>query len=380
MSKTSIKRVRRQFLKNAGLVLGSAALLGSCGPAETTKPSEAGGVRRRTLKMVTTWPKDFPGTGNAATRFAARVYNLSGKAISIRVYAGGELVPALSAFDAVSEGKADMYHGAEYYWQGRSPAFNFFASVPFGMTADEAMAWIQCNGGQALWDQLSARHNIKPMMCGNSGTQMGGWFNKEIQGLADLKGLRIRIPGLGGEVYARLGATPITKAGAEIFLALSQGNIDATEWIGPWNDMAFGLHTIAKFYYYPGIHEPGSILSAGINLDLWNDFTDLEKAIMVNAAEAENAYTWSEFNAENARALEELLAQHKITLQRFPDDVLQAMRHVSDQILKEVAEHDALTNRIYQSFTAARTRIAKWGEVSERAFMEARALPDRKLL
>jgi len=327
--------------------------------------------------MVTTWPKDFPGTGYAATRFAERVKNLSGGAITIRVYAGGELVPALSAFDAVSEGKADLYHGAEYYWQGRSPAFNFFASVPFGMTAGEAMAWIEFDGGQALWDELSARYDVKPFMCGNSGTQMGGWYNKEIRTLADLKGLRIRIPGLGGEVFSRLGATPVTKAGAEIFLALSQGNIDATEWIGPWNDMAFGLHTIAKYYYYPGIHEPGSILSAGINLALWNDFSETEKAIVANATVAENAVTWAEFNAENARALEALLTQHKVELKRFPDAILREMGRVSEQVLKEAAAKDDLTGRVYESFVASRGRQAKWGEISERAFMEARGLDRR---
>jgi TRAP-type mannitol/chloroaromatic compound transport system substrate-binding protein len=373
MSASRNKKARRAFLKGAGFALGAGALA-ACGQGPRQAERTAGGIRRRSLRMVTTWPKDFPGTGTAAARFAERIGTLSEGAITIRVYAGGELVPALGAFDAVSEGKADFYHGAEYYWQGRSPAFNFFAAVPFGLTAPEAMAWVDHDGGQALWDELSASFNVKPFMCGNSGTQMGGWFNKEINTLADLKGLRIRIPGLGGEVYHRLGATPVTKAGSEIFLALSQGNIDATEWIGPWNDMAFGLHTIAKYYYYPGFHEPGSILSLGVNLDLWKDFSDTEKALFANAAAAENAYTLSEFNAENGRALADLLAHHNVELRRFPDEVLRAMSRVADDILRELAGADVLTRRVVESFTAARARLAGWSDIADRAFMNARAL------
>lgn len=370
---------RRNFLKSAGVTLGAGALLAACG--EGAGPQGAGeadeAIRSRALKMVTTWPKNFPGIGTGAERFAQRVEMLSRGRIRIRVYAAGELVPALAAFDAVSEGKAEMYHGAEYYWQGRSKAFNFFAAVPFGMTASEVMAWIDHDGGQELWDELAGRYSVKPFMCGNSGAQMGGWFRKQINTLDDLKGLRIRIPGLGGEVFSRLGATPVTKAGSEIFLALSQGNIDATEWIGPWNDMAFGLHTIADYYYYPGIHEPGTVLSLGLNLDLWRDLSEVEQQIFVNAAQAENAYMWAEFNAENARALAALISEGKVQLKRFPDEILAEMNRVAQAVLEETAAGDELTGRVYRSFLASRDRQARWGEVSERAFAHARALGAR---
>ena len=368
------KLKRRTFLKGASI--GGAALLAGCGQADDQAES-GGGIKSRTqrsLKMVTTWPKNFPGIGTGAERFARRVEKLSEGAINIKVYAAGELVPALSAFDAVSKGKADMYHGAEYYWQGRSKAFNFFAAVPFGMTATEVNAWIYHDGGAQLWAELSNQFNIQPMMCGNSGCQAGGWFRKEINTLADLQGLRIRIPGLGGEVFSRLGATPVTKPGSEIFLALSQGNIDATEWIGPWNDMAFGLHTIADYYYFPGIHEPGTILSLGVNLDLWNDLNEWEQAIFRNAAASENDFMWAEFNAQNARALEALVSEHGVKLRRFSDDILMEMLKVSREVLEETAATDELTGRVYESFKASLKRQDHWGEISERAFARARAL------
>lgn len=367
---------RRTILKAAGL--SAAALLAGCG--QGSEPASGDGTapkKQRNLKMVTTWPKNFPGIGTGAERFARRVGELSEGAINIHVYAAGELAPALSAFDAVSGGKADMYHGAEYYWQGRSRAFNFFAAVPFGMTATEINAWIHHDGGQQLWDELSGRFNIKPMMCGNSGCQAGGWFRKEINTLEDLQGLRIRIPGLGGEVFRRLGATPVTKPGGEIFLALSQGNIDAAEWIGPWNDMAFGFHTIADYYYFPGIHEPGTVLSLGLNLDLWNELSAWEQTVIRTAAESENSYMWAEFNAMNARALDLLVGKHGVKLRRFSDDILREMLKVSRQVLKETAAEDDLTGRVYDSFKASLERQSFYGEVSERAFRRARMLGEK---
>ena len=367
---------RRTILKAAGL--SAAALLAGCG--QGSEPASGDGKapkKQRNLKMVTTWPKNFPGIGTGAERFARRVGELSEGTINIHGYAAGELAPALSAFDAVSGGKADMYHGAEYYWQGRSRAFNFFAAVPFGMTATEINAWIHHDGGQQLWDELSAGFNIKPMMCGNSGCQAGGWFRKEINTLEDLQGLRIRIPGLGGEVFRRLGATPVTKPGGEIFLALSQGNIDAAEWIGPWNDMAFGFHTIADYYYFPGIHEPGTVLSLGLNLDLWNELSAWEQTVIRTAAESENSYMWAEFNAMNARALDLLVNQHGVKLRRFSDDILREMLKVSHQVLKETAAEDDLTGRVYDSFKASLERQSFYGEVSERAFRRARMLGEK---
>lgn len=375
-------KTRRDFIKTVGVV-GATGMLAACGDSgdggnsggqETTSNGEAPAILRkqRTLKMVTTWPKGFPGIGTGAERLAKRISDMTDGTLDIRVYAAGELVPALGAFDAVSQGKADIYHGADYYWQGKSKAFNFFSAVPFGMTAPEMKAWIYHDGGQELWDELSAKFGVKPFMAGNSGTQMGGWFRDELKSLDDFRGLRMRMPGLGGEVISRLGATPVTKAGGEIFLALSQGNIDATEWIGPWNDLAFSFHKIAKYYYYPGIHEPGTTLAMGINLDLWQDLSATERLIIESAAAAENDYILAEFDAQNARALKTLVDEHGVKLTRFPDELLDAMGRISQEVLDETGATDDITSRVYASFRESMARTSYWGSIGERAFTAAR--------
>jgi len=368
---------RRNIIRGAGLV-GAATVVAACdgGPNSEQSGGPALIAQKRSLKMVTTWPKNFPGLGTGAERLARRIEDLSDGNLTIKVYAGGELVGPLEAFDAVSQGKADMYHGGEYYWQGKSPAFNFFCTVPMGMTAPEITSWIRFGGGQQLWDELSAKFNVKAFMAGNSGTQMGGWFNNEINSVEDFQGLRIRMPGLGGEVMKRVGATPVTKAGGEIFQALSQGNIDATEWVGPWNDLAFGFYSIVKNYYYPGIHEPGTALSLGLNLDLWNDMSATEKAWIEAATAAENDIMLAEFNANNARALDTLINEHGVNLLKFNDDILRTLGTVSNEVVAEVAEHDELSKRVYDSYMAARTGSRRWGEIAEKAFMDARNLSD----
>ncbi|GAB4121934.1 MAG: TRAP transporter substrate-binding protein [Rhodothalassiaceae bacterium] len=379
---------RRRALQAVGAIgaaaAGGAVIAAALGSSDgnsggTTGTLSSGGVTQaaRTLRMVTTWPRDFPGLGTGAERLARRIEAASGGALRVIVHAAGELVPALAAFDAVSSGKADLYHGAEYYWQGRSPAFNFFAAVPMGLTAAETNAWIRFGGGQQLWDRLSARFNIKPLIAGNTGVQMGGWFKRPIRSLADFQGLRIRMPGLGGEVMKRLGATPVTKAGGELFQALDQGNIDASEWVGPWNDMAFSFHSIVKNYHYPGIHEPGTTLSLGVNLDLWDALSPTERAIMETAAAAETIEMFSEFEQENAAALERLLKMPDINIAPFPDEVLRQLAEISEKVLAEVAAGDAFTGEVYRSFRAARARGERWGAISERAFAHARSfLPE----
>lgn len=369
---------RRRLLRGAGAV-GAATLLAACDSGGSQEGAASGPAivsKKRSLKMVTTWPKNFPGLGTGAERLARRIEALSDGNLSVRVYAGGELVGPLEAFDAVSQGKAEMYHGAEYYWQGKSPAFNFFSAVPMGMTAPEITSWIRYGGGQELWDQLSGQFNVKAFLGGNSGTQMGGWFAKEMNSIEDFQGLRIRMPGLGGEVMQRVGATPVTKAGGEIFQALSQGNIDATEWVGPWNDLAFGFYSIVKNYYYPGIHEPGTALALGLNLDIWNDMTATEKAWIEAAAAAENDIMLAEFNANNARALDTLINEHGVTLRKFNDHILRELGRVSGEVVAEAANHDELARQIYDSFSAARSGGMRWGNIAEKAFMDARNLSE----
>ncbi len=333
-------------------------------------PAYAKGKRR--LKMVTTWPKNFPGLGTAPENIAKRVRLMSNGEIDIKIFAAGELVGAFEAFDAVSTGTADMYNGAEYYWQGKSPAFNFFTAVPFGMTAQELMAWINFGGGQELWQELSAKFNIIAFQSGNTGVQMGGWFNKEIKTLDDFKGLKIRMPGLGGEVMRRLGAAAVTLPGGEIFPAMKSGAIDASEWVGPWNDLAFGFHQVARYYYCPGFHEPGPALSTAINLDVWKSLPKNQQEIIRTACQAENERTFSEFNYRNAAALETLVKKHKVKIRRFSPQIMHALKKTSDKVIADAAAKDAFTKKVYDSFRASLKNSMKWGAQSEEPYTKAR--------
>lgn len=356
---------RRSFL--TGAAVAGVAATGLAAPAIAQE--------KRTLKLVTTWPKNLPGLGMAAEHVAKRITEATDGQITVRVYAAGELVGAFDAFDAVASGNADMYHGAEYYWQGKSPAFNFFSGVPYGLTANEQNAWIYYGGGQELWDELSAKFNLKAFMCGNTGVQMGGWFNKEINTVEDFKGLKIRMPGLGGEVLRRMGASVVSIPGGEIYTSLQQGVIDATEWVGPWNDMVFGFHKIAKYYYWPGFHEPGPSLALGVNLDVWNSFSKSQQIIVQSAAAAQNDITLAEFNANNGSALTTLVDKHGVKLRRFSDDVLTKIGVVSGEVMRETAKTDDITLRIYESFLSSRKDSMRWSKMSEETFWEARRLP-----
>jgi len=353
---------RRSFLAGTGVAATAAATFAA--PAIANSP--------RRLKMVTTWPKNFPGLGVSAERLAERIKNLTNGELEIKVFAAGELVPALEAFDAVSSGAADLYNGAEYYWQGKSVAYNFFTAVPFGMTADEINAWIYWGGGQELWDELAAGFNIKPFMSANTGVQMGGWFRKEINTLEDFKGLKIRMPGLGGEVMRQLGAAAVTLPGNEIYQALQAGTIDATEWVGPWNDVAFGFYQVAPFYYWPGFHEPGSALATGFNIDVWNSLTPFQQTAVETACQAENNYTLAEFNHFNAISLQTLVADHGVKLREFTPEIMAGIKTTSEAVLEEAVGTDDMTRRVYDSFKASLDASRGWTRIADQAFTISR--------
>ena len=282
---------RRDILVGAGSLAAGAA---SSFPA----PAIAQGIRQ--LTMVTDWPKDMPGLLPSAVRLAQTIGEASGGRIKIEVFPAGTLVRPFETFDAVSAGIADMYQSYEGYFEKKSPAFNFYSGVPFGFTADELFAWVRYGGGQELWDALSGQFNIKPLHSSSTGTQMGGWFNNEITSLEGFKGLRYRMPGLGAEVLRRLGAVVVNLPGGEIAPSLKSGAIDASEWIGPWLDMAIGLHKAASFYYYPGFHEPGTAQTLGINKRVWESFDAGDRRLIEAVAAGEYAHSLAEFNANNA--------------------------------------------------------------------------------
>jgi TRAP-type mannitol/chloroaromatic compound transport system substrate-binding protein len=355
---------RRKFLASTGAVAGVAVAF--------PKPAITQGVRE--LKLVTSWPKGLPGLGTGAERVARSITALSGGRLQVNVFAAGEFVGAFESFDAVAAGVADMYHSADYYWQSYSPAFSFFCAVPFGLTASEMNSWIYWGGGQELWDTLGAEFSLKPLLVGNTGVQMGGWFAKEVTGVESYKGLRYRMPGLGGEVLRRLGAIVVNLPGGEIVASLQSGAIDASEWIGPWNDMALGLHEAAKYYYYPGFHEPGTAFDLGVNKTLWDGLGPDDQNVIATAAAAENVRLLAEFNANNTAALDILVKEHGVQVRKLDDASLQALGKTSGEVLAETSQHDPLTRRVYESFLSFRKTAIRWGELSEQAYLNARSL------
>jgi len=357
---------RRDFIRRVGA--GSLALgAGLAGVKGVEAKAE------HQWKMVTTWPKNFPGLGVAAENLAKLIGEMSGGRISVKVYGAGELVPALEVFDAVSRGTAQMGHGSAYYWKGKSEAAQFFSTVPFGLTAQEMTAWIFYGGGLELWTELYDQFGLVPMPGGNTGVQMGGWFNKEINSVEDLKGLKMRIPGLGGEVLKRAGGTPVNIPGGELFTSLQSGAIDATEWVGPYNDLAFGLYKAAKYYYYPGFHEPGTILEAMINKEALMALPKDLQSIVLNACKVVNQELISEYTARNPVALETLLDKHKVDMRVYPDDVLKDLRRFSEEVVAELAEKDDFTRKVYASYSKFYQQAKRWSDISERAYLNARA-------
>ena len=377
---------RRSFI--GGAVVGAAAGAAAVGAYVATQKQPAPEVAetppapepaapaivtdRRELRMVTTWPKDFPGLGTGAQRLADRITAMTDGRITVKLFAAGELVPPFESFDAVSAGNADLLHAAAYYWQGKSKAFNFFTAVPFGLTATELNAWVHHGGGQALWDKVGAEFGLKSFLAGNTGVQMGGWFRSEVNTPEDFNGLKFRMPGLGGEVLRRLGAAVVALPGGEIFPSLQSGAIDATEWVGPWNDLAFGFYRVAKFYYYPGFHEPGSGLECTFNLDLWNSLNSADQVAIAAACAAENDIMLAEFNARNTDALDTLITQHDVQLRKFSDSIYSAFAEAAEDVLAEAGAEDPLTGEVYNSFVDFRRKAMAWTTLSDQSYADLR--------
>ena len=323
-------------------------------------------------RLVTAWPKNYPGLGMAPERIADLVEEMSNGQMKITVYGAGEQVPAFGVFDAVSSGSHQMGHSGGYFWKGKVPAAQFFTGVPFGLTADEINAWTNRGGGLELWREIYEPFNIYPIPAGNTGTQMFGWFNKEINSLEDIKGLKMRIPGIGGEVLKRAGGIPVTLPGGELFTALQTGVIDATEWVGPYNDLTFGFQQTAKYYYYPGWHEPGSMLELLINKDAWDSLPRHLQVIIETASKAVNQDILDEYTARNNKALRELVDVHGVELRRLPDDVIAEFKIIANEILEENASQDETVKKVYQSYLKFKNEVSAYHKVSEDAFVEAR--------
>jgi TRAP-type mannitol/chloroaromatic compound transport system substrate-binding protein len=275
--------------------------------------------------------------------------------------------------DAVGQNVAELGHTAAFYWQGKMPAAAFFTTVPFGLTPGEHVGWIDAGGGQALWDELYAPFGVKPFMGGNTGVCMGGWFRKEINGLDDVRGLKIRSLGLGGEVYRRLGATPQTTPPAEILTSLQSGLLDAAEFVGPGTDIALGLYRVAPFYYGPGFNKPNGTGECIVSLRAWNSLDSDLKAIVAHACAAEASFALAEMERLNAEALAALISRHNVKLRTFPNDLVAAARRQATDVLGELSAKSALARRIHDSYLAFRDRTAVWSRVSLKAVLETRS-------
>ncbi|MBI3434511.1 MAG: TRAP transporter substrate-binding protein [Proteobacteria bacterium] len=358
-----MRMMTRRRLVGAG-GLGVAGALAAPGIAR---------AQTRRWRMVTSWPKRLPGPGMSAQRIADRIAALSGGRLQVTVYAAGEVVPAFEVLDAVGGGVAEMGHSAAFYWQGKQPAAAFFTTVPFGLTPNEHTAWVEAGGGQELWDALYAPFGVKPFIGGNTGVCMAGWFRREINALDDIKGLKVRALGLGGEVLRRLGATPQTTPAGEILVSMQSGLLDAAEFVGPGTDIALGLYRVARNYYGPGFNKPNGAGECLVSLRAWQGLDAEFKAIVAHACATEASYALAEMERLNIEALVALVASHGVTLRTMPAAVVAAARGHAADVLADVAARNALAGRVHASYTAFLARVAPWSLVSLKAVIEARA-------
>lgn len=358
---------RRHFIAGAGAA-------GIAGILQAAAPPAVHAQKRVRWKMVTTWSPKAPAVGEAAALIARRVSELTEGKFQIKVFGGGELVPPLGIFDAVTKGTAEVGHSAAYYWAGKVPAAQFFAAVPWGMNAQQVNAWLSNGNGQKLWNETYKPFGIFALAAGNTGVQMGGWLKKEITRPEQLKGLKFRIPGLGGKAIARLGATPVLLPGSEVFTNLERGNIDGTEWIGPFHDKLKGLHQAAKFYYYPGWHEPGTVLEFPINIKAYEKLPkDYQVALHVAAADA-NGWTLGRFDSANGGALHELVTKHGVKLRRWSDSLLKAFYRGAQEEFGDLTSKDKMSAKVFADYKKFQTNVNRVTKIGEAAYLQAREL------
>lgn len=363
------------MIKRRDFVTGLALAAGATGCAADRDDGEVmGKIPARTYQwnMVTSWPPGLPGLGIGAENLAKRIETASNGRLKIKVFAGGELVPPLEVFDAVRSGTAQMGHDSAYYHRGKVPAAVYFTTVPFGLNVNEFNAWIYYGGGLELWQELYAEFGLVPFPAGNTGVQMLGWFNREINSVEDLSGLKMRIPGLGGEVMQRAGATQVTLAASEIFTSLQTGAVDAAEWVGPYNDLALGLHEAARYYYYPGFHEPGPNIECIINQEAWNTLPDDLQEIVRSACQAISLDILSEYMWGNAVALDQISKDPDVELRELPQEVFDALRGHANDAINELSNNNAWAARIQKSVFDFMEISSANQKVSELAYLNMR--------
>ncbi len=332
---------RRSFLATSAVATAGLAT-GCSSTHEKNQSININKNKKVHLKLATSWPAHFPIMGTGVETFVEDVKVASGGSIDIALYPKNTLIPALQVFDACSAGHIDIFHSGPYYWKGKNSALSLFSGAPFGFTSEEINTWMHYGGGYELWRELYGRYDLHPFMGGNTNVQMGGWFRKEINSLDDLKGLKMRVPGLGGDVFAKLGVNPILLPAGEIYSSLERSTIDATEWVGPALDLKMGFYKVAK-HYYSGWHEPGSILELTFNKSKFDALSPEHRMILEMAASKMNNTMSFEFSNENANALLKL-KELGIDPKNFPKDVILAAK----EALKVVVDEQSAENEDFK--------------------------------
>lgn len=333
------------------------------GAASFAMPAVA---RAQTLRwrMVTSWPKNRTGPGVSARRITERIDAMSNGRLQIELFAAGEIVPPFAVLDAVSNGTVEMGHSASLYWQGRMPAAGFFTSVPFGLGPVEHQAWIELREGQVLWDELYRPFGVRAILAGNTGPSMGGWFRRKLKSVEDLKSMRLRVQGLGAEIYAKLGAVPMTVAAGDLLPAIEKGSIDAAEFLAPATDLETGLPKYAPFYYAPGFNKPNGASELLVSLAVWERLPSDLRNIIVEACRAEHALGLAEAYQTNAAALDDVLGKYPVSLEAFPRSIMDAAHAASMELMSEIAATSSLAGRIVDSYRNTRSDMRNWSALA----------------
>jgi TRAP-type mannitol/chloroaromatic compound transport system substrate-binding protein len=360
---------RRDFLKG-GVAVGGAVAISGCTSSEVESVNINRGKKVR-LRLATSWPDSFPIMGTGVERFARRVEVISGGSLIIKVYPKNRLVPPLAVFDTTSIGQLDIFHSGPYYWKGKNSAFSIFGGVPFGMTPDESVGWFRNGDGLELWRELYGKHNLYPLLGGNTGPQMGGWFRKAINRVEDLDGLKMRIPGLAGELFSRLGVNSVLLPAGEIFMALERGTLDATEWVGPALDKRMGFHKVAK-HYYSGWNEPGSILELTFNKSSWENLSSEHKEIIEVASNELHSEMSQNFHYENGLALQELQKDSSIKIGSFPDEVTKKAKSEFDKLIDRLTSENSDFRRVWDSYSSYQSVVRQWTDLSVKSYLNER--------
>jgi TRAP-type mannitol/chloroaromatic compound transport system substrate-binding protein len=364
---------RRELVRSIGLGSASAAIAACTPRTRESGPPVSADLPRIEWRAIASWPKALDTIFGGLTSICDRVKDLSGGQFTIIPHAAGEIVGALEVMDAVQLGTVECGHSSSYYYIGKSRGLAFATSVPFGLTAQQQNAWLYAGGGLTAIQAIYRDFNIINFPAGNTGTQMGGWFKREVNSLGDLQALKMRIPGLGGEVMSRLGVSVQVLPGSEVFLALDRGTIDAAEWVGPYDDAKLGLNRAAPFYYYPGWWEPGSTLDFFVNLAAWNKLPKLYQSMIQVAAMEANLSMLAKYETLNAVGLQKLVAGGT-KLRKYADPILKAARSATDELFSELSARDSSFKAIYDPWLKFRNEAITWNQTNEWTFADAMAI------